>query len=360
MTATSAAPSRSTLPDASPADWLDDHGPVRRALVAVLHTIVFGSLVALFAWWITRPAERPTDFEFWWRATDLLLAGRDPYAMRPRTPSWPLPDRLFYPGPALVISVPFALVPLRAAFVLWSGVGGGVLAWALRRDGRSVLPVLLSVPFLWAIRLGQWSPLLAAATLVPALGCLLAAKPTLGAALFGARPTRTAFVSGLIVVAVSLAWLPTWPRDWLVNVRYVVGHPAPIATPLGSVVVLAALRWRRREARLLLLYACVPQLLLFADQLPVLLVARERVEALVLWGTSWIGFAYWFLPLPAWTSTTPWSAGPYVVISVYWVALGVVLRRPNVGAVPPRVEALLDHLRVPGWLRGTPPSGSAR
>jgi hypothetical protein len=324
-----------------------------------LHAAAFGALVgalaALFAWWITRPARQPTDFEFWWRAARLLSAGTDPYAMRPHTAAWPLIDRLFYPGPALIVALPFAPLPLRAAFVAWSGLGGGTLAWALRRDGRSALPVLLSAPLVMALRLGQWSPFVTAAALVPALGFLLAAKPTIGAALFAARPSRRAFAGVLLVLAASVAWLPSWPLAWLDNLRSVVGHPPPVATPLGAVVLLAVLRWRRPEARLLLAYACVPQLLLFADQLPLLLVARRRVDALLLWGASWLAFAYWFLPIAKdWAPGAVASASPYVLLGVYWPALALVLREPNAGPVHPSVEAWVGRMRIPAWLRGAP------
>jgi hypothetical protein len=218
-----------------------------------------------------------------------------------------------------------------------------------------VLPIILSVPFVVAVRLGQWSPWLTAAALVPAFGAVLAAKPTLGAALFGARPSRAAFIGGVVVVLASLAWLPAWPFAWLENVRHVTAeHRPPITRPLGLVLLLALLRWRHADARLLLLYACVPQLLLFADQLPLLLVARQRVEALALWGASWIAFAYWFLPLPPWNDATTSTAEPYVLAGVYIPALLLVLRRPNRGVIPEWLEAALVRWRVPPWLRGVP------
>jgi hypothetical protein len=319
--------------------------------------ILAGTFAATLAWWFIEQATRAgaTDFEFWWRATRLLVAGSDPYAARPNTAGWPLRDRLFYPGPALILTWPFAGLALRSAFVAWSGLGGAVLAWGLARSGRAVLPIILSVPFVVAVRLGQWSPWLTAAALVPAFGAVLAAKPTLGAALFGARPSRAAFIGGVVVVLASLAWLPAWPFAWLENVRHVTAeHRPPITRPLGLVLLLALLRWRHAEARLLLLYACVPQLLLFADQLPLLLVARQRVEALALWGASWIAFAYWFLPLPPWNDATTSTAEPYVLAGVYIPALLLVLRRPNRGVIPEWLEAALVRWRVPSWLRGVP------
>jgi hypothetical protein len=104
---------------------------------------------------------------------------------------------------------------------------------------------------------------------------------------------------------------------------------------------------------MLLLYACVPQVLLFADQLPLLLVARRRIESLALWGASWISFTYWYLPLPSWGPGAVESAAPYAVVGVYWTALGVVLLRPNVGIAPAAIERVLKRVPMPAWVRGT-------
>jgi hypothetical protein len=299
----------------------------------------------------------PTDFEFWWRATRIWLAGADPYAARPYTPGWPLPDRLFYPGPALVLTTPVAGLSFTAAFVAWGALSGGLLAWALGRAGRDRFLVFTSAPFLLALRVGQWSPLLTAAALTPTLGLLLAAKPTLGAALFAYRPTRRGLWTGTALVALSLVVLPQWPRAWLENVRFVVAHPAPIATPIGAVCLLALARWRQPEARLLIAYACVPQLLMFADQLPLSLVARGHRELFGLTLAGWVGVALWFGQAGAFTPDDIAAAAPYAAASTYLPALLVVLRRPNVGPAPAWLEDALARRWLPRWLRGTPTPG---
>ena len=136
---------------------------------------------------------------------------------------------------------------------------------------------------------------------------------------------------------VSLVVLPRWPLEWLEAVRTLPGHPAPALAMRGAglVLLLAVLRWRLPEARLLLVMACVPQLLLFADQLPLWLVARTRQELLLLSGSSMIGFALWFAMLPP-GEPDVLAATPYVLAFVYLPALVMVLRRPNVAA---RAEA---------------------
>jgi hypothetical protein len=183
--------------------------------------------------------------------------------------------------------------------------------------------------------IGQWSPWLTFATLVPSAGFLLACKPTLGLACFCYRPTWRAFWSGTAIMVLSLALMPMWPWEWLENLEHVQRHPPAILTPGGWLLALALLRWRQREARLLFALACVPQLLFFADQLPLFLVARNRREALlftlcgIVVGVIWV--SRHFMRYAAVQLTRP-----YVMLACYLPALWIVLRRPN-AALPERV-----------------------
>jgi hypothetical protein len=175
-----------------------------------------------------------------------------------------------------------------------------------------------------ALKVGQWSPLITAAAMVPALGWLAAVKPTLGFGALFYRLDWRAFAGAALFLLVSVIVLPAWPHEWIANLHNVESHPAPIATPFGIALILAALRWREKEGRLLLAMACVPQLLFFADQLPVYLVARTRVQmaALALCGT--IAWLAWFVQLKTGDLYVP-RAAPYVMIGVYAPALLMVL-----------------------------------
>jgi hypothetical protein len=122
-----------------------------------------------------------------------------------------------------------------------------------------------------------------------------------------------------------------------------MGHNAPIRTPLGAIVLLALLRWRRPEARLLLAMACVPQVLLFADQLPLALVARSRREMFfyVAWSlTAWQAWALWAMHKPYYLE----HAAPYVLFGCYLPALLLIVRRSNEGALPAWMERFLVRL----------------
>jgi transcriptional regulator with XRE-family HTH domain len=216
-----------------------------------------------------------------------------------------------------------AAIRLDVAHVAFVTTGTALLAWRLTRDALWPLWIFASPSFLFAALLGQWSPWLTIGALVPSAGFLLAAKPTLGLACWLYRPTRRHVWTGLALVALSLAVVPTWPMRWLDNLGEVIQHPAPITYQWGPLLALALLRWRTREAWFLLAMACVPQLLFFADQLPLFLVCRTRREALAFVG--W-GMAVLIVFLtPAFVG----YAAPWALAACYLPALAIVLRRPN-------------------------------
>jgi hypothetical protein len=101
-------------------------------------------------------------------------------------------------------------------------------------------------------------------------------------------------------------------------------------TPIGPVILLALLRWRRPEARLLVALAFVPQLLFWADQLPLFLIPRTRGETKALFLCTAAGFLIWYVQFwdnPAYVL----AAAPYVLASAYIPCVIMVLRRPNEG-----------------------------
>jgi hypothetical protein len=113
-----------------------------------------------------------------------LLAGQDPYAVVPRQFPYPL----YYPLPAVLLAVPFAWLSPVGARIAWAAVTGGIFAYAFR--GRPQLLACLSAPFLVCGDPGPPRPALMAAAVVPGLGFLWAAKPSVGLALFAAYPSR--------------------------------------------------------------------------------------------------------------------------------------------------------------------------
>ena len=311
------------------------------------------ALAAAYLTWVTaQPTFVTTDYEYLWRGTRLWMEGIDPYAVRPRAAwlhIWPLMDDLFYPLPALLFVRPFASLPLATSQVLFIGLASACLAWRLTRDALWPLLIFITPGFWMAAFLGQWSPWLTFAALVPGAGFLLTCKPTLGLACFCYKPTWRAFASGSAIMIVTLALMPSWPKEWLDNLAYVQRHPPAILAPGGWLLALAALRWRQREARLLLAMACVPQLLFFADQLPLFLVTRTRREGVFYTLAAGVVGVFWIVRHFMQPSAVQLS-GPYVLLGCYLPALYIVLRRPNVGLVPAKLESVVGAL--PEWVRG--------
>jgi hypothetical protein len=306
----------------APASDDDRTAPDRRLRLAV--ALLIGVIAGAYSCWSLSRARVPSDFEFWWRAAGVLLDGGDPYLRVENTSGWPLPDRLFYPMPALLVTIPVGRMPLPLAAGVMLGLASGVLAWAISRDGLGRLWLFATPSFVMALKVGQWSPMITVAALVPALGWLAAVKPTLGLGALFYRLDWRAFAGAALLAVASIAILPAWPREWLANLHHVASHPPPIATPLGVVLILAAWRWRTPEGRLLLAMACVPQLLFFADQLPLYLVARTRTEMAALALCGAIAWLAWFVQLRS-GDLYVMRAAPYVMIGVYLPALIVVL-----------------------------------
>jgi hypothetical protein len=182
-------------------------------------------------------------------------------------------------------------------------------------------------------------------------------KPNIGLAATLAKPTRIGILGGAALLIGTLVIQPTWPRQWLDNLHSMPPHPAPIFIPGGALILVAALRWRRPEARLLVTMACVPQLMYFADQLPLWLVPRTRRETLLLSATSIVAWAAALLIIIPADGSPALTGAPYVLVGVYLPAVVMVLRRPNEGAIHPVLERMVA--RLPHWLRGTTPAAAS-
>lgn len=279
----------------------------------------------------SRPKVTP-DLVYYWRAAGLWLSGVNPYTVPLNSRLWPRPDPLFYPFPAILLTAPVARLPLPVAAAIFAGVPLGCLAWLRMRDGALWRLLALAHPgVVMAVVLGQWSPWLLLAMAWPALGMFLTAKPTLGAACWIARPSMTAVVSGLAILVLSLVMAPTWPADWLRNLSSVEGHPAPILTALGGLSALVVIRWRDPDARLVLAMACVPQLLFFADQAPLVTTARTKGETAWLVATGWVAWVWWHQQAYGPSSGYVPAAVPFVLVGCYWPAVALMLWRAWIG-----------------------------
>lgn len=280
-----------------------------------------------------------------WRAANVLLNGENPWQrdaldlvsapMRQLNEDARirLGDPLFYPMPAVLLWTPLARLPFLVASTIFNVFAAFLFVFAITRDGLYRAWACGSVPFMMAMRFGQWSPLLVAAFSYPALSFFLLAKPNLGLSLYLSRPTRMATIVCAIALLTTTALAPWWVRDWLRNVQNDLGHAAPHPIPAtmfggaGAAILLALLRWRRPEARLVAFLACVPQLPYWADQLPLLLVPSSRREMQGMMLVTIVGFLCWvqfggpgdFID----------TIRPFAIVFTYAPAVLLVLSRRN-------------------------------
>jgi hypothetical protein len=239
-----------------------------------------------------------------------------------------------------VFLLPFTWMPIAVGMPIFVGLSIGLFTFAVTRDSYWRISALLSAPIVYSILGAQVVPLVVAAMLLPWLHWLVPMKFTLGAA--GAAYTSSQrsltryVVSAAVPLLVSIAIWPWWPLAWYRELTDVADryYDVPIMVLGGVLVLFAALRWRRPEARLLLVMACLPQTMYNYDQLPLVLIPATRVEMLAfallthiprmanvaLYGDAVGDRAQLFRHL-----------GPLIVACYYLPALVMVLRRPNEG-----------------------------
>lgn len=293
----------------------------------------------------------PRDFAQVWYAARAVLSGYDPYAMigpgRAFEWNWPL----FYPLPAALAVTPLAPLPAVWASTIFMCLGGGCFAWALMEHGYAPLLGFMSAAMVLAAEVVQWSPLYAAALILPPLGIVFVAKPTIGAALWFARPSRWAIVGGVLLVGGSFLIQPDWFAAWRsgfdpsrVAVASGLHFGAPVMQPGGFVALFALARWRRPEARLIAALACVPQSLVVYETVPLFLVPRTLTESIVLVALSYVAQMGIVVTMGR---TLSGHGNWWITCLLYLPATLMVLRRPNVGTAPAWVTRLL-----PTQLRG--------
>jgi hypothetical protein len=256
-----------------------------------------------------------------------LVSGENPYTAVLEDPRAQYP--FYYPGPGLLILAPFGLLSAGVGFITWAVVSGWLFGHAAMRYGRGLLPACLSTSFLQAVTYGQWSPLLVAGAVLPGLGWLLAAKPSIGFALFAWRPERRTVLLMIAVTLGATVVLPSWPLDWWASLQH-TNHVAPVARPWGWILLLAVLRWRTPEARLLLALAIVPHTTALFETLPLFLIPRNRWESYGLVGSSYaVAVASELLAPTGSMQVEPLleQRWPALFLGMYLPALGLVLRR---------------------------------
>lgn len=191
-------------------------------------------------------------------AADQLVSGQDPYGT-PCQFEYRGNVAASYPLTAAVVMLPFV------AFSPWSGclafaTFSAIMAYGLIRDGRYWrLMVFISLPYVNAFQLCQWSPLALAAYFLPGLMPLALAKPQLALPTMLSRPDKARLFTCAAFVALPFLLVPDWPWRWLPQTGHYDGYIPLLCLPFGPLLFLSLLRWRNRDARLLFVMSLMPQ-----------------------------------------------------------------------------------------------------
>jgi hypothetical protein len=310
----------------------------RRLIVCTLLALLAGHYALSF----TLARTLPSDLGQVWFAARAVLHGQDPYPLIGPGRAFHWVNGFFYPLPAALLLTPLAPLSQPMAVAVFAALGGFALAWALTQHGWGTLWGFASLCAVSAFEVCQWSPLLAGSLVMAPLGLVLVAKPTVGAAVFAAKPTTWALFGGLVLLALSFALQPDWVASWRTSLHETsvndgpVPYTAPITFPGGVLTLLALLRWKRPEARLLAVLAMVPQTTLPYEGLLLFTVPRNGRESFLLSASSW--GMLWYVR-QVYTTT----GGLHVLIDgfghamvpfLYLPCVIMVLRRPNEGTVP--------------------------
>lgn len=255
--------------------------------------------------------------------------------------SHPLARPLVYPLPAALLALPLSWSSMPAADACFVALGVGLLAYAHARTGQIERPavlVFLSAALVQTVITAQWPALLLGAILLCnglLSGAVLAGKPTTAIWLLAAHPSWRAVLGALAVYVISLAVRPMWPLEWwTVVTRPDNFSPVVLATlPFGLLIVLAAAwRWRRPEARLLLAMCCVPHTTFVYETLPLLaMVPKTWIEGRILCAASWIcwvGYTATVLNTTTLSGATH-IGGLWSLACLYVPCAIMLLRRPN-------------------------------
>ena len=279
-----------------------------RAIVAAL----MGSAAGLYCWLLLSHFRLgAADFQWAIAAARSVIKGQNPYNLPPE----------FYPLPAALFGLPFLEMRPEIAAAIFYGGSTALLVFGLTRTGFHRLLIFLGFPYWACLITAQWAPLLMSGVFFPlAMGAALA-KPQIGIPLFLTHPTRKGTMACVALLIVSLAIMPSWPKDWILKIRN-FGDFYPILIFPGAFLALALLRFRDKDAWLLVITACMPQRW-FYDAFILWLIPKSRREILFTVAISWgAGILRWYRQPHSFHEVGLWT-----VLFLYLPMLMVVLAR---------------------------------
>lgn len=278
----------------------------------ILISTAIGLASGFFCWFVLSHFRLGAgDFSWAIAAARDLLAGKNPY----------LNSSQLYPLTAAPFGLPFAGLRPEISGGIFYGVSSALLAFGLTRKSYGPLLVFMAYPYWAGILTAQWSPLIMAGAFLPLALPAAMAKPQIGLPVMLTFPSRRGWLACLLILLATLIVRPRWPLLWISTFRD-YKHFIPLLVFPGMLLLLAALRWRDRDARLLLLMAIMPQRW-FYDSFILWLIPKTRREII------WTAFLSWGAGIWRWYHV-PESAvqvGRWTVICIYLPMLCAVLLR---------------------------------
>jgi hypothetical protein len=281
-----------------------------------------------------------SDFSILWYGSRILAEGGNPYALIGPDRVIDLPSPVFYPAPALVAVMPFTLIPSHLAGTVFVFLSAFLLVYGATRGGWQKLPMFPSVAFMTSARLGQLSAFICAALFIPTLSFFSIAKPQASLPILGAAktvvPWMLAIAGGIVFSFISFLLLPAWPAAWWESIAGADFFHPPIMTIPGAFIGLVLLRWRRPEAWLVFIAACLPQTWYPYNGLILLTIGATYRESSVLSLISSFGWliTYGWL-IGEWRSAETRAVMQHVLIIMGYIpAVILVLQRKNEGSTP--------------------------
>jgi hypothetical protein len=273
---------------------------------------VVGLASGTFCWFLLHRLQQSAgDFRWAIHLAERLVAGKNPY-------DTPLEQ---YPLPAAFAALPFLGLPREVAGGFFYGISSALLAFGLTRENYGRLRIFLAYPYWASLLTAQWTALIAASAFFPALLPATMMKPQVGLPVFLTRLSRRGVLACILVTAASFAVLPHWVTLWLGQAHF-YEHFIPIVVFPGPLLLLALVRYRDRDAWLLLLCAIMPQRW-FYDGLTLWLIPKSRREILLPAAFSWgAGIWRWYHQPANFT-----EVGRAAVIFLYLPMLIVILAR---------------------------------
>jgi hypothetical protein len=146
---------------------------------------------------------------------------------------------------------------------------------------------------------------------------------------FLTRLSRKGLLACVAVGVLSLVAMPRWPWLWLGQLGFYQHFFAILILP-GPLVLLALIRYRDKDAYLLVLSAIMPMRWFF-DVFILWLIPKSRREILVTVFFSWCaGIWRWYHPPASFD-----QVGRWIVLTTYLPMLAIILLRGRHPAMDP-------------------------